>query len=586
MSSASPNPSSSQGGCLDPLDSLIDFSEYETVSYRSPSISSSASKSQFVRPSAASTPIPSPSQPTLSGPSHQYDLYRQQTGIPQGAIASTLAINQNNAHINSRYGFSDGYLSGLSPSEEFVDFGTAPSQTPFNPSDVDMDYDSAPRDPAFFYPDQTTEFVDPSNIGAQTLPVTTVLPTQSSNVGRLWPGMHQQQAALAKAQAQQKQQQAIIQQQRQNALAAAGGQQRPAQPQRARAHGSTDPVVEEKISQLLNSMRHGSVATDGGDSGTPNHLAHVQRMRKEEEDMDEDERLLASEEGKKLSSKERRQLRNKVSARAFRSRRKEYISQLEGEIAAKVNENSDLRSQNRALMEENTRLSDLTRMLLSSPAFSGFLDTLSSNPAAQQAAPAPQPTQVEQPRQVRKDINPYAAQQMQQQHIGMAMIPEQAMDFSMLDINADGGYSYQPQVFSVLSMPETVIDSSLLSGKNSNFVGKLESEDEKVELPVVERAPVSEQPEAVAVVEEEIDEEFDADPAFALYAENTTSATISSFELPEIDYAALGFKTQYELVVRDPEAEKASSDIAFARAVRICDSMEATVLRLEALTLM
>jgi hypothetical protein len=45
-------------------------------------------------------------------------------------------------------------------------------------------------------------------------------------------------------------------------------------------------------------------------------------MRKEEEDMDEDERLLASEEGKKLSSKERRQLRNKVSARAFRSRRK------------------------------------------------------------------------------------------------------------------------------------------------------------------------------------------------------------------------------------------------------------------------
>ena len=37
---------------------------------------------------------------------------------------------------------------------------------------------------------------------------------------------------------------------------------------------------------------------------------------------DEDERLLASEEGKKLSSKERRQLRNKVSARAFRSRRK------------------------------------------------------------------------------------------------------------------------------------------------------------------------------------------------------------------------------------------------------------------------
>ncbi|KAM3069540.1 hypothetical protein ACMFMG_005644 [Clarireedia jacksonii] len=588
MSSASPNLTTSQGGCLDPLDSLIDFSEYETVSYHSPSLSPSISKSQFARPSAASTPTTlasSSSQPTLSGPSHQYDLYRQQTGIPQGAIASTLAINQNNAHINNKYGFSDGYLSGLSPSEEFVDFGTAPSQTPFNPSDVDMDYESAHHDPAFFYPDQSAEFVDPSNIGAQSLPVTTVLPTQSSNVGRLWPGMHQQQAALAKAQAQQKQQQAIIQQQRQNALAAAGGQQRPAQPQRTRAHGSTDPVIEEKISQLLNSMRHSSVLTDGGDSGTSNHMAHVQKMRKEEEDMDEDERLLASEEGKKLSSKERRQLRNKVSARAFRSRRKEYISQLEGEIAAKVNENSDLRSQNRALMEENTRLSDLTRMLLSSPAFSGFLDTLSSNPAAQQAPPASQPTQAEQPRQVRKDVNPYAAQQMQQQHIGMAMIPEQATDFSMLNINAEGGFSYQPQVFSVLSMPEPVIDSSVLSGKTSNFVGKLESEDEKIELPVVERTSVSKQPEAVAVVEEEIDEEFDADPAFALFAENTTSPA-TSFELPEIDYAALGLKTQYELVVRDPEAEKASSDNAFARATRICDSMEAAVSRLEALTFM
>jgi hypothetical protein len=49
-------------------------------------------------------------------------------------------------------------------------------------------------------------------------------------------------------------------------------------------------------------------------------------MRKDEEEMDEDERLLASEEGKKLSSKERRQLRNKVSARAFRSRRKGKLS--------------------------------------------------------------------------------------------------------------------------------------------------------------------------------------------------------------------------------------------------------------------
>lgn len=311
-----PISSTPQVGCIDPLD-LIDYTEYDTLSYHSPSLSPSP-KSQLLPTSvrsSASTPTPLPSnQPTLPGPSHQYDLYRQQTGLPQGAIANTLAVNENNGHING-YNFQDSsYLSALSPSDDFVDFGTAPARTPYNNPSDEMD-----QDPAFFYPEQN--FVDPSNIGSQNSPVGNVLATQSSNVGRLWPGMHQQQAALQKAQAQQKQQQAIIAQQRQNAMAANGQQQRQQQ-QRPRAHTGTDSLVEEKISQLLNSMRQGSAVTDGDDGSSQNNLTHVHRMRKEEEDMDEDERLLASEEGKKLSSKERRQLRNKVSARAFRSRRK------------------------------------------------------------------------------------------------------------------------------------------------------------------------------------------------------------------------------------------------------------------------
>jgi hypothetical protein len=82
-----------------------------------------------------------------------------------------------------------------------------------------------------------------------------------------------------------------------------------------------EPHVEESISRLLNQMRQngGALTPEDGDHDL---LPHIARMKKDEEDMDEDERLLASEEGKKLSSKERRQLRNKVSARAFRSRRK------------------------------------------------------------------------------------------------------------------------------------------------------------------------------------------------------------------------------------------------------------------------
>jgi len=583
---------SQQAGCLDPLDSLIDFSGYEQVSYQSPSISPSATKSEFTTRPVSNTPPTLPaSTGNLSGPSHNYDLYRQQTGIPQGAVANTLAVNSTNSHINSQYGFSDGYLSGLSPNDDFVDFNTAPTRNgSFNPSDIDMEFDSPNNEPPFFYPEQSSsEFVDPAAIGASNngLPAASVLPTQSSNVGRLWPGMHQQQA-LAKAQAQQKQQQAIIQQQRQNAM---GGQARQSSQRPRGSHPPTDPIVEEKISQLLNSMRQSSVGTEDNDAHNDGHMSQAHRMRKDEEEMDEDERLLASEEGKKLSSKERRQLRNKVSARAFRSRRKEYISQLEGEIAAKVNENQDLRSTNRALMEENTRLSDLTRMLLSSPSFSGFLDTLSQNPAAAQTAQQVTQPRAEQqqqaPQQVRKDVNPYAAQQrMQQQHIGMTMIPEHTMDFSMLDLNSDGGFSYQPQVFSVLSLPETSIDTELLSGKSSNSFTALPSDDEKVELPAIERMPEAAPEEAPAKAVEVVDEEFDSDPTFALYTSSPAPSAAASTPAPKdfsFDFSTIDITakpSQYELVV-----SSVSDDACMRKVERLAAEMDAAVERLEKLTM-
>ncbi|TAQ89079.1 hypothetical protein B7494_g2582 [Chlorociboria aeruginascens] len=540
-SSSAMSTAASQPGCLDPLDSFTDFSEYETVPYHSPSMSPSNAKgkaSQFSKP-VSNTPATLPSnQPTLSGPSHQYDLYRQQTGIPQGAVANTLAVNSSNLHV-SQYGF-DGYA--LSPSDDFVDFGDAPRQTPY---EMDMEYESPSSEPAFFFPDQPVqkqEFVDPSAIRTHP-PVANVLPTQSSNVGRLWPGMHQQQAALAKAQAQQKQQQQIIQQQRQS----------PVTGKRAKAsHPPTDAIVEEKISQLLSSMRQSSVATDD-DTTNGNAMSQIPRMRKEEDEMDEDERLLAK-----------------------------YIGQLEGEIAAKVNENTDLKSQNKALLEENTRLSDLTRMLLSSPSFSGFLDNLSSNPA-QQSTSTPVHSQPEQ--RVRKDVNPYTAQQqMQTQHIGMAMVPEQNMDFGMLDLNSEGQYTYQPQVFSVLSMPETIIDTSVLSGKPSSYA-KFESEDEKVELPAVERMPVpsSEKSAPAAVV---VDDEFDADPKFALFADSPPIASPhSSIEIDPAAFLSITpEKSGFELVVA-PSNHDATSDAVTARLLRMCENMEATIKRLEDLTI-
>lgn len=283
----------------DALDGFFNFAEYENASsYESPSLSPETShKNSFAaRPSlsqVATPTITSSQQPALTGPSHRYDLYKQQTGIVPGAIASTLAINQNNNMPG--YNPVDLTYLGLSPGEDVFDFNTAPSGS-LGASEMDMEFDASTTDQFFF--DNT---VNPNALGEQSSPS---MASQTSSVGRLWPGMHSQ-AAMAKRQQQQQQQQ---QMQRPS------GQAKP----RAKSGQPSDPIVEAKITQLLNSMR----AKPAGEQQGSMQMHNTPRIKKDEDDMDEDERLLASEEGKKLSSKERRQLRNKVSARAFRSRRK------------------------------------------------------------------------------------------------------------------------------------------------------------------------------------------------------------------------------------------------------------------------
>lgn len=327
----------SQSSCFDPLD-IDRYLNYDQNVFPSPSRSPDSSRSKSTASSFPSlgnsnnTLLPSqPSnQQTFSAPSHQYELHKQQAGLPVGALANTLAVNQADSF---QFGRNQQYLGGL-PSESFfgmntaddyLDFGTAPTLNPsFGLSpDVDMEFGSPSQDLFLQSMDSASSgFVDPNAIGGQEGMSTPTL----ANTGRVWPGIHQQQAAMAKAQADNLQKQQALAQQ----------SQKPASQQSRRSNGSSsrpqsDPMVEARISRLLNQMRHSSVASSNDDdNATPNasgSSSHSMRMRKDEEDMDEDERLLASEEGKKLSSKERRQLRNKVSARAFRSRRKGKLHQ-------------------------------------------------------------------------------------------------------------------------------------------------------------------------------------------------------------------------------------------------------------------
>merc|ERR1712029_1293644 len=206
--------------------------------------------------------------------------------------------------------------------------------------------------PPMFFPPQNEgdNFVNPNTIGGHEEP--------TSNVGRLWPGMHSQHA-----------------QHRQLANPSQAPQHQ-SQNMSKRPSNVSEPHVEESISRLLNQMRQQSTASMDDDGSPGGLLPQIARMKKDEEEMDEDERLLASDEGKKLSSKERRQLRNKVSARAFRSRRKEYISQLEGEVALKTQEASTLRQENGALLQENERYRGLIETLLRHPAFTPFINDI------------------------------------------------------------------------------------------------------------------------------------------------------------------------------------------------------------------
>ena len=318
-------------GCFDP-DSFIN---YDQAVLPTPSISPLSDHSKSIGTPTSSTnsqtfqyPVQS-TQPTqqFAGPSHRYEQYKQQAGLPVGALANTFALNQVDQFSYGRnqqfYGTmpqSEGYLGmGLNTGDEYLDCSSVPA---LGSSSIDMDLDFNPS-PTNDLPVLSSSFVNPAAINEESTPQPSV-PSQT-HPGRVWPGMHQQQAALAKAQAEAQQQQ-----QRQRALATqkplpSTTQSRPTGSSGAKAKPPHDPIVEESISRLLNQMRQSSFASNEDDASTPTgngSLSNGARMRKDEEDMDEDERLLASEEGKKLSSKERRQLRNKVSARAFRSRRK------------------------------------------------------------------------------------------------------------------------------------------------------------------------------------------------------------------------------------------------------------------------
>ncbi|RAK78444.1 bZIP transcription factor [Aspergillus fijiensis CBS 313.89] len=544
-----------------------------------------------------------PTPVAFQAPSHQYDEHKQQTGLPPGALAHAMTFNHMNGMgfggASPNYPINGDMFAGgqIKREDAPMDFNSPPTR---NPSEMDLESDNMGTASAYFLspnPNNRNQFVDPTALSGHEV----VHAGPSTQVGRMYPGMHQQQAAMAKAAQQQRHHEFLRQQQFQ--------QQQRRLDEHMHQHGAPhsqtprppNPLVEERISRLLQQMRQNAMGSPD-DSPSPSSLPQMAKAKKDEQDMDEDERLLASEEGKKLSSKERRQLRNKVSARAFRSRRKEYIGQLESEVAAKTNEAHELRLQNRALFEENGRLTDLVRTLLSSPHFGQVLDELSvggvpmSNQAQPQQLPQHQhqPQPQPQPQQQSAHPQPQPQQQpptmsqppMQQpSQVGMVMVPNQGLDASAMGMNNAGWNSGidmnfgNASVFAVLEVPEPIIDSESLSGKSFTFMESCLSNNSgaKSEAPVLESLPVDAKAPVTVGVENPDVKIDESDPAFALFLD---APRASSSDSPAISFGSISEKptATFELVV---ENQPQDCDTRFAQ---FCHSMEAAFERVSLMT--
>jgi hypothetical protein len=352
------SPAFSQEGSFgnDNIDSFLGFDENSSF-LTSPSMRHNnirASFSPSASSSTSSTPSMSRANPEFSAPSHPYSMHMQQTeplGMDMAdGFFGDQAFMQLDGETNSAPPFFFPEQPVTTGAEMVSSQGISPLMT------IDMN--------------RPTRVESTPNVSA------TIRPQQPQRPNYYFPGRHQE-MYNQNLQAMQAQKLA-----RQNAAAAAAAIKTPPHPQ------------QHVIDSLLASFK--AAPAQSLHKNTGDILPHIARMKKEEEDMDEDERLLASEEGKKLSSKERRQLRNKVSARAFRSRRKgiyyshpasiydtltsvtEYISQLEAEVAKKTQEAESAKDAARRLEEENNKLKAFAESLMKYPAFQDYLNEISA----------------------------------------------------------------------------------------------------------------------------------------------------------------------------------------------------------------
>ena len=285
----------------------------------------------------------------------------------------------------------------------------------------------------------------------------------------------------------------------------------------------------------------------------------------------------------------------------------EYIGQLEGELAVKSAEADNLRVKNDELMAENTRLTDLTRMLLSSSAFSTFLADISGNAAGSSASSATKPpfsrVKADPLPSTRKDVNPHQAitqpslDPQSTPYVAMAAISETTADFAGFESTnnawADGTVDfgrYDAQVFTITDLPQgpavDQIASEILSGKSKSSSFDC-SDGAKTQPSLLERMPLptpaKSAPSGSTPPLEDV--EFDeSDPAYGLFADCPTPAARPVGDAEELLFGSIEPEKAFrrlELVVENRVDEISASTMETFE--RICSSLEAASERISAL---
>ena len=272
-----------------------------------------------------------------------------------------------------------------------------------------------------------------------------------------------------------------------------------------------------------------------------------------------------------------------------------------------------LKMEKEKLISDYQNLRKFVEHMISTPNFAGYMQEQVLG-AGQQNMASPQSAQ---PRQRQRSVQQY----------GMPIIPEQSQTLQLADVLTEDAlfpddsmndfgsmpmlstqnsnefdmFTENTGIFAVLDTPQPCIDIATLSGKTSNFVGQqqeFESHEDKLEMPALEKGPAALAQPAIADkvdTSSAVDEEFDNDPAFALYHQTADAEPAGSDKPVELDTDGLshvdvfgGIELEkvferYELV--DASEEEVGAAVAMERVQRISSTVESVLARLELMTI-